>query len=190
MEFLEAQSTTIKKRERSACETKLLKREKVPADTISSGSEFQIFITRLINENFVASILHMSDRILKAWPRVVLYWQNLMQFKRSVLANPCRILYIRHKSKIMRRRSRVGSPRIFRRMRYRWFRTAGLDLVNLLCTDSIFSTRYYIENRKQFWEYHLLLCLQRTSEIQLLVSSVTICDWVKLMWHNYATERL
>ena len=88
MEFLEAQSTTIKKRERSACETKLLKREKVPADTISSGSEFQIFITRLINENFVASILHMSDRILKAWPRVVLYWQNLMQFKISVLANP------------------------------------------------------------------------------------------------------
>ena len=42
----------------------------------------------------------------------------------------------------MRRRSRVGSPRIFRRMRYRWFRTAGIDLVNLLCTDSIFSTRY------------------------------------------------
>ena len=36
MEFLEAQSTTIKKRERSACETKLLKCEKVPADTISS----------------------------------------------------------------------------------------------------------------------------------------------------------
>ena len=66
IEFLKAQSTTIKKRERSACETKLLKREKVPADTISSGSEFQIFITQLINENFVASILHMSDRILKA----------------------------------------------------------------------------------------------------------------------------
>ena len=33
IEFLEAQSTTIKKLERSACETKLLKREKVPADT-------------------------------------------------------------------------------------------------------------------------------------------------------------
>ena len=67
MEFLEAQSTTIKKRERSACETKLLKREKVPADTISSGSEFQIFITRLINENFVASILHMSELAHVFW---------------------------------------------------------------------------------------------------------------------------
>lgn len=44
-DFLEAQSPSIKKREKSACEAKLLKYEKVPADTISSGSEFQIFIT-------------------------------------------------------------------------------------------------------------------------------------------------
>ena len=65
-----------------------------------------------------------------------------MQFKRSVLENPCKILYMKHKSKMMRRSSRVGSPRSLSRMRYRWFRTAGMNLVNLLCTDSIFSTRY------------------------------------------------
>ena len=65
-----------------------------------------------------------------------------MQFKSSVLANPCKILYMKHKSKIMRRRSRVGSPRSLSRMRYRWFRTAGMNLVNLICTDSIISIKY------------------------------------------------